>query len=300
MLAKMIKNLFFFSKKERNGIIVFVILILIILFIPTVYKKLYKETSIDISKEKAEIDAYFALLEEKLNKEQAKVELKTKKSQTSYEPSYFEFDPNTADSITWLKLGLSPNKIHVILNFINKGGHFYKKEDLQKIYSISGKDYLRLVSYIKIKEVEKKSFELPKKEDLRKNSIIEINSADTIDLQSLKGIGPSFSKRIVKYRNMLGGFYSKSQLLEVYGLDKERFDMFGDQVRIDTSGLQKININTGNYKDLIKHPYFNKKEVSAIMEYRRVMGLINTMDELVENGIISKNISDRIKPYIAF
>ncbi|HLS37651.1 MAG TPA: helix-hairpin-helix domain-containing protein, partial [Sphingobacterium bovisgrunnientis] len=143
--------------------------------------------------------------------------------------TYFTFDPNTATANQWDKLGLSPKQIQVILNYRSKGGKFYKKEDLRKIYSISEKDYNRLESYITISTADdkpKKSFETSAYEKREVKSIarpISINTADTSELKQLKGIGSVLAARIVKFRDALGGFHSVNQIQEVYGISEETF-----------------------------------------------------------------------------
>lgn len=59
----------------------------------------------------------------------------------------------------------------------------------------------------------------PKKPKIVKQISIDINKADSIQFTQLYGIGKVFSSRIVRYRSWLGGFHSKEQLEEVYGID---------------------------------------------------------------------------------
>jgi len=97
---------------------------------------------------------------------------------------------------------------------------------------------------------------------------IEINSADTIQLQELKGIGPGFAKRIVKYREQLGGFYAKEQLMEVYGLTEQIYNSIKNSIVVDASKIKRIKINEMDISRLKRHPYISYYEAKAIYDYR--------------------------------
>ncbi len=110
---------------------------------------------------------------------------------------------------------------------------------------------------------------------------IEINSCDTGDLYLLRGIGWVYAKRIIKYRNLLGGFVRKEQLLEVYGIDKDRYDLFSDDIYVDTNKIRKININDNDIKTLGKHPYIGFEKAYKIIKYRKKNGLYNEISQLL-------------------
>ena len=68
-------------------------------------------------------------------------------------------------------------------------------------------------------------------------------------------MGDKYASRIVRYRNLLGGFYAKEQLLEVYGIDSALFHQISPYILLEDDTLRKININTCGIKDLAVHPY---------------------------------------------
>ncbi len=98
---------------------------------------------------------------------------------------------------------------------------------------------------------------------------IELNSADTFELQRLRGIGSSFAKRIVKYRERLGGYREKSQLLEIFGMDTERYNEIKDHLTVNPDSIHKINLNSVTFKELLTHPYFPFEVTKNIMIYRK-------------------------------
>ena len=134
----------------------------------------------------------------------------------------------------------------------------------------------------------------------RPSKVVDINKCDSAALEALPGIGPVLSARIIKYRNLLGGYADISQLKEVYGLPEETFDLISARVKANPTEVRKMSINTAEYKQLIRLPYFERYEVSAILKYRELKGKIEGFEELVENGIISEEKVQKVKFYLDF
>ena len=128
--------------------------------------------------------------------------------------------------------------------------------------------------------------------------IIELNSADTAELKKLKGIGSGFAKRILKFRDVLGGFVKKEQLLEVYGFDKEKFDLISSQIQIDLSKVKKININSAAVDDLNKHPYIDKKTAVKIFWRRVNKGNYSDVPDILKDNLVDEELYSKIAPYL--
>ncbi|MBN2665474.1 MAG: helix-hairpin-helix domain-containing protein [Bacteroidales bacterium] len=129
---------------------------------------------------------------------------------------------------------------------------------------------------------------------------LDLNTCDSASLEAFPGIGPILAARIIKFRKLIGGYASIGQLREVYGLPEETFVLISGRVTADSLDVIKIRINTAGYGDLIRHPYFKKNEVPAILKYRELSGRINGVDELVSNGVISAETARRLTPYLGF
>lgn len=129
---------------------------------------------------------------------------------------------------------------------------------------------------------------------------IDLNNCDSILLDKLPGIGAILSARIIKYRNLLGGFIATEQLKEVYGLPEETFARISKRVFADSSVVKQININVAGFKELIKHPYFERYDVQAILKYRELKGRISSLAELTDNKILTPEKAKRIGPYLSF
>jgi len=128
---------------------------------------------------------------------------------------------------------------------------------------------------------------------------IELNSADTSKLKELVGIGSAFARRIVNYRQRLGGFYRKEQLLEVFGLDTAQYAEIQQQVSVDTLGIKKIHINKVSFEGLQRFPYLSYKQMNALIRFREQHGEYTSLADLRAVAIIDKITLQKIKPYIS-
>jgi DNA uptake protein ComE-like DNA-binding protein len=134
----------------------------------------------------------------------------------------------------------------------------------------------------------------------QQKSLIEINSSDSASLVRLPGIGPVLSSRIIKYRNLIGGFVSVDQLKEVYGLKEETFNMISARLCADSLLIRKIKINKADYRELIRHPYFQRNEVPGILKYKELQGKITRIEDLIDNNLISPETGKKIRAYLDF
>ncbi|GAB4318531.1 MAG: hypothetical protein Kow00127_10560 [Bacteroidales bacterium] len=206
----------------------------------------------------------------------------------------FPFNPNKASRNELLSLGLAEHQVDNIINYREKGGIFFDSTDFNKLYTISPREARILAPWIRINQPE----EPVKAEIPEPQLIVEINHADTLELQQLPGIGPSFARRIVKYRDLLGGYYDKKQLLEVYGLDSIRYRAIEPFIEIDSPKIRQININKATFDELIRHPYIEFYLAKSILEYRQQVGEIEQLDELTNARLVYDELYRKIAPYL--
>lgn len=130
------------------------------------------------------------------------------------------------------------------------------------------------------------------------NLMIELNSADTSELMLLYGIGPSYARRMVGYRERLGGYADVSQLLQVYGMDSDRFNRIRKHVQVDTGLIRKINLNSVEFKELLRHPYFSYELTREVFTFKRKVKSFTSLDELKQIDGINDSLYRLITPYV--
>jgi len=210
----------------------------------------------------------------------------------------FLFDPNTASYDTLVKLGLDAKVANTLINYRSKGGKFNKPSDIKKIYGMDDNKANELIPFIEfcadtIKRSEKVN-------NGRQKPLIDINNCDSALLITLPGIGPVLSVRIIKYRNLLGGFARIGQLREVYGLPEETYKVISSRIFIDTLALTMISVNSADYSEFSRLPYFERYEVTAILKYRELEGRIERMKDLIDNKLITEEKAAKVSPYLTF
>ncbi|MDR1348357.1 MAG: helix-hairpin-helix domain-containing protein [Prevotellaceae bacterium] len=306
--SKNLKELFSFTRNERIAVAVLFAILMIVFLYPYIAPKP------DINDDGFE--DFKLLVDEfengKAESETAEQAAKAKDSQQQKQKKQtetFDFDPNTADENTFVRLGFSQKQAAVIINYRNKGGKFKTADDFKKMYVVDDKNFERLQPYIKIKLQADKSTENKEKPDYSTHNnttaartyiFVEINSADTAELKKLHGIGSYYAHLIVDYRNKLGGFANINQLKEIRRMDDERIQMFANQVKIDTLLINKFNINTLTVKELSQHPYINSYTAHGIAQYRDFAGKIENLQQLVKEKILTTEQAEKLKYYVEF
>jgi competence ComEA-like helix-hairpin-helix protein len=132
----------------------------------------------------------------------------------------------------------------------------------------------------------------------KKTFTVQANTCDTLDLQQIRGVGSTTSHRIVQYRERLGGFVRKEQLLEVWGIDSARFEQIQSAFIIDKENIRKLNINTATIRDLQRHPYLDYYQAKAIVQTRDSQGFYENISDILKLTLIDQETFDLIKDYL--
>ena len=194
----------------------------------------------------------------------------------------FAFDPNTVSLADLQRLGLSARQAESIENYRAKGGRFRSKADFQKMYVVSDTLFARLEPFI----------DIPK---------LELNTADSAALVSLRGIGPWYARKILNYRDRLGGFYDLAQLREIEGIDEERFAGLADQLRVDSSKIRRIDLWHAPDSLLAAHPYLGPKGARSIVRYRTLYDPTRwTPADLLRERVLPEENIEKLKNYIEY
>ena len=300
------KDFFYFSLSERRAIYVLLVLIAV-LVVAIVWTPAPEVQSVNVV---AEADSL--VLSRKYNEERKSF---TKKERIQEEVSIVltPFDPNLADSIEFLRLGLPSYVIKNVIKYRQKGGRFSTPESFARIYGLTEAKFKELQPYIYISEefIKKpnrktSAQERPKREEkvdsLQKpfkypeGTLVDVNTADTTELKKIPGIGSGIARRIVAYRNRLGGFYTLDQLNEVEFVTADLLKWF----KLEGDSVRKLPINRVGLDKLRAHPYINFYQAKVIVEYRRKKGEIKSLSQLALYEEFTEKDFKRLSAYISF
>jgi len=217
----------------------------------------------------------------------------------------FLFDPNKITEEELRQLGFSEKATSIFLNYRNKGGKFYKKEDLKRVYGITASDYQLLEPFIKIekKKYQPQQQETPKPVFAKKENApvvkIDINKATAEEWQKLRGIGPYYAKKIINFRQKLGGFSSIEQIGTTYGLKDSTFQIIKPFLEASPV-FKQIKINAADEKELKDHPYISWKQANIVVKYRINHGHFANIEELKKVIVFTEEDLTKLTPYLDF
>ncbi|MBX2969757.1 MAG: helix-hairpin-helix domain-containing protein [Cyclobacteriaceae bacterium] len=294
-LTRWIRNFFGFSRAQTNGFIVLLPLIALFVFSAPVYRWWVSRQPRDFSQERILLDSLARQWEAK--------EVNQLPEEEEVAVRLFSFDPNSVSKDELLAMGFSSGLATRLVNYRNKGGQFRLKQDLLKLYGMDSTFYGMLAPYIDLPQEFVKA-ELKPSDEVRpasnRNAIrFDLNRADTTLLKTVYGIGSKLSTRIVNFRESIGGFISKQQLNEIYGLDSavvQRLDS-ASFIQPDFQ-VRTLNINDATEGQLAAHPYISKRMATAIVTYRFQHGQYQHIDDLRKILQLDQAQLDKLKPYL--
>lgn len=302
-MKKFLKDYFDFSSFERNAILFLSVCIVGLAIFNLLIPSIKNQQKFDFRPFE---DAYTRL---NTRVEGAENDLDKDRVET-----YFEIDPNNAGKQELERFGFKSWMASNIIKYREAGGSFKKSTDLLKIYGMDSVWFKKIEPYININIAEKnKEPENNKFSDSarhgeaadsfsaadRKNIFIKLNSSNKEEWMKLRGIGPIYAKRIIQYRQRLGGYVSKEQLLEVYGMDSILFYSIEEHILPDSIVPRKIALNTASFKELVRHPYISYEQTKLIIKTKSKVGTYKSPYDLYDLGIISnKDSMNMLLPYL--
>lgn len=293
-IKKYIRKYFGFSESETNGFLIFIPLVVAILVVPSFIKSYLLSSSDKIDPEDERIFHEWVAESQRNLQVKDTVEIIQKS---------FDFDPNLVSISQLIDLGFKKMVAERIGNYRDKGGKFYKKEDLLKIYGINKPRVEELWEHIKIKTIKKRETPPFKKATIENSTqgekaLTDLNLAEADSLIKIRGIGEVLSKRIIKYRNSLGGFVSTDQLSEVYGLKPEVIKNVLERYYVEAPLLTKLNLNEDSIKVLAKHPYISYALAKVVIAYKEQHGAYKSIEDLRKIKIMTDSLFYKLSPYL--
>ena len=301
-----LRKWFSFNKGERVAIItilaVILLLILVCLFRPS--RKSLSDASLQ------DLDSLMALHRAAIEEQQQN---NAEILQEAAELHPFPFNPNTITEEEWLQMGLTDRQVRNIMNYKAKGGKFYSKSDVGKLYTISEEDFAQLEPFIVLPEVQRntryksasKKMEEQKKEEPQPAEkkpipIVDLNTVDSTTLVELPQIGPYTAVRIIEFREKLGGFVDKEQLRDVKGMDEARFAAIQPYINLGTVEIRKVDVNRADFKTLVHHPYLSYEQVKLIFNQREKRGMIKNWEQLEALLKEEGEVNPLLEQYVRF
>jgi DNA uptake protein ComE-like DNA-binding protein len=300
-----IKEFLHFGKSERHAIGLLIAAIVFAFMFPLYLKSLKKPVELNSDAFRSEIEEFLKKSELTAAADQHEFDFfRPDKSAAIDRFKPFPFDPNTLDEKGWIKLGFSPRQAASIIKYRDKGGKFRVKKDLKKLFMVDEDIYGLLEPFILLEEKLVES-DFKRAGDVTNSTkrefspdLTEINGADSSALVRVRGIGPTFAKRILRYREKLGGFSDIGQLQDVYGIDSARFIQIERHLYIDQKLIRKINVNTASLDELRAHPYIDYYIAKSIVDKRIQKGAFNELAELKEIPLIYESLFIKLSPYL--
>ena len=313
MWKRFMKEYLTFTHKERVGIYILLILIITCLVLPLFFPLLiterkYKNADIADAMMKFKIseDSNIQALPKYKDFSDRRYKTYREGTERSVQKSeLFYFDPNLLGAPGWRRLGIREKTISTIQKYLDKGGHFYKASEISKIWGLQQKDINRLIPYIQIAEEPKKSenSRYPRKEYIKyiKPEIqpFDINTADSLLWQQLPGIGGHLAKRIIAFREKLGGFASTEQVSETFGLPDSTFKKIKAKLFIGAGPIRKLNINTATIDEMRAHPYIRYALANAIVQYRIQHGAFMDVSGIKNIMLVTEEVYRKVVPYLS-
>jgi len=264
------KSHFWYNKSQRNGIF-FLAIIIIILQLIYFFVDFTEEDKTDLNSEEVirfqqEIDSLKV------------IELENRK------PKIFPFNPSFITDFKGYQLGMSTEEIDRLLKHRADGNYINSIKEFQQVTKISDSLLNEISPYFKFpdwvtKKVNEKFTNVKTPKTI--SAKVGINTATAEVLSAINGISPVLGKRIVNYRNKLGGFSLNEQLYEVYGLDRLVADKVLERfVVIKKPTIKKINVNDATFKEVLSIIYIDYQLTQKIFDYRDEVAEIQSLEDL--------------------
>ena len=227
----------------------------------------------------------------------------------------FTFDPNTIDSANAILLGIPVKQVNTLIHYREKGGRFYKKEDILKLYGLDPVIAHQLIPFIELKSTENLSkwgryttndkgnnYESNyddahkyKTNNYKENNYgpwlkmkkaaiswtIDVNEADANEWHNKTKLPMNIVHQIINYKNHLGGFTHPLQLKKVYGLADTTFQNLRPHLLVQKNFKPLLNSSTMNFAQWKSLGIFEDQQIFEILKMRKQQGGQVSWRELV-------------------
>ena len=273
---KIFKSHFWYTKNQRNGIL---LLLIIIIFLQLIlhFKNFDSHQMVDLSQSK--ITSYNKQLDSLKKKSSKKKKFKI-----------YPFNPNYISDYKGYQLGMNVDEIDRLLAYREQRLYVNSAKEFQAITKISDSLLKKISPFFKFPEwVQKKNNNKNYQQRYIPNSRINVSEITTVDINKatlkdftfIEGVDEYLSERIIKYRSKLQGFSFKEQLFEVWGLDELIANKILSTFSIKNKPIiKKVNINTASFKEVLSNPYIDYELCVKIFDYRDEVAELQSISEI--------------------
>ena len=273
---KIFKSHFWYTKNQRNGIL---LLLIIIIFLQLIlhFKNFDSQQMVDLSLPK--ITSYNKQLDSLKKKSSKKKKFKI-----------YPFNPNYISDYKGYQLGMNVDEIDRLLAHREQRLYVNSAKEFQTITKISDSLLKKISPFFKFPEwVQKKNNNKNNQQRYIPNSRINVSEITTVDINkatlkdftAIEGVDEYMSERIIKYRSKLQGFSFKEQLFEVWGLDELMANKILSTFSIKNKPIiKKVNINTASFKEVLSNPYIDYKLCIQIFDYKDEVAELQSISEI--------------------
>lgn len=323
-MRNLFTSYFYYTRGERNGVLVLATLSLTLLLLPKIYMLMVKTTNniADYSAFEHEIAGFVS---SKMTDTEGVTTVP--KNDASI---LFPFNPNNATKEDLMRLGLSPKVATTFVHFREKGGRFFRKEDFKKIYGVKESDYERLEDYIELENSGGFSptsygytpqYNAPK--EAQRPIVLKPFDPNTATEDELLGLGLDIRtvKVLLKYREKGGRFRTKDDLQKVYNLSDIDFLRISSYVQItenqtiikkysegipNNAALKKggntveapIDLNRATEEELVQLRGIGRTFALRIIEHRERLGGFSSLNQLKEVYGLPDSTLHSIMPFL--
>lgn len=298
-----VKEYFTFTRKERRAVLLLLSIAVILTVLPFTMHHWVDPPPVPVRD--AQVEAFLRTAFDTTHKAPSVAGFpQAAETEPGGAPTLFAFDPNTATPETWKRLGVGDRTIQTIFKYRSKGGRFKQATDLYRIYGLPKATADRLIPFVQLPAVPKS---LPFAATEQRQSanpypkaevFVDINTADTTDWKQLRGIGSGYAKRIVGYRNKLGGFVRVEQVGETFGLPDSIFQRIRPFLKRGTFTVRGLSVNRSGIEELKAHPYISTALAKAIVQYREQHGLYPSIEALRKLYLMDETLFFKLAPYL--
>ena len=217
-----------------------------------------------------------------------------KRTELQFEP----FDPNTVGYDQLILWGLEEELAQRWIRFREGGKVFQNEDDLSEIYGMTEELLMQILPYVQWNQEFERAKDTVLEPEKKERNRLGINSADSLELIGVPGIGPYSAHKIIEWRTRLGGFYSLDQLSDIYGIRKDNLELMKEYLAVDETLIEKINVNTLNSDQLAEHPYISFAIAEEMVNFRNKYRPFEDLEELRKLYSMDDQLYEKLLPYL--